>query len=56
MKKIGRPTVDNPKSNVIGCKLTEKELKKLELFCKENGVSKSDALRNGIKDIIKDKE
>lgn len=56
MKKTGRPISDNPKNNIVGCKLTNAELKKLELFCKENGISKSDVLRNGIKDIIINEE
>ena len=56
MKKTGRPLSDNPKNNIVGCKLTDKELKKLELFCKTNGISKSDVLRNSIEYIIKDKE
>lgn len=56
MKRIGRPLSDNPKNNVIGCKLTNKELRKLELFCTINGMSKSEVLRNGIKNIIIDKE
>ncbi len=56
-KKMGRPVTEIPKNNVVGCKLTDSELERLEKYCKENNITKSTALRNGIKDIIlSDKE
>ena len=55
-KKMGRPTSQVPKKNIVGCKLTDAELEMLELFCKANNISKSNVLRNGIKDIINEKE
>jgi hypothetical protein len=55
-KKMGRPISQVPKKNIVGCKLTDIELERLELFCQANDISKSNVLRNGIKNIINDKE
>ena len=55
-KKMGRPISQVPKKNVVGCKLTDSELERLELFCLSHNVSKSNVLRNGIKNIIDNKE
>lgn len=52
MTKIGRPNVENPRKNIVGCKLTDDELERLENYCRENDLSKSSVLKNGIKDII----
>lgn len=51
-KKMGRPITDIPKKNVVGCKLTDIELERLERYCKLHKVKKSVVLRDGIKDII----
>lgn len=51
-KKIGRPTTEIPKKNIVGCKLTDIELERLEKYCELHEVKKSDVLRNGIKNII----
>lgn len=53
---MGRPISQVPKKNIVGCKLTDIELERLELFCQANDISKSNVLRNGIKNIINDKE
>lgn len=53
-KKMGRPISNDPKKNIVGCKLSDEELKRLTVHCNLNNISKSDALRNGISDIISD--
>lgn len=53
--KMGRPHSDEPRRNLIGCKLTDKELKLLEEYCKTNNISKSEVLKNGIDSIINPK-
>ena len=51
-KKIGRPVSQTPKRNIVGCKLTDVELERLENYCEKNHLSKSLVLRNGIINII----
>lgn len=51
-KKMGRPTTEVPKKNIVGCKLTDVELERLEKYCELHNVKKSIVLRDGIKDII----
>lgn len=51
-KKMGRPLSDEPRKNVVGCKLTDTELHLLEEYCKSNKVSKSEVLKSGIESII----
>ena len=51
-KKMGRPTTDIPKKNIVGCKLTDVELERLERYCELHKVKKSIVLRDGIKNII----
>ena len=56
-KKIGRPVTEIPKKNIIGCKLTDIELERLDNYCELHKMKKSDVLRDGIKNIISnDKE
>ena len=54
MKKMGRPTIEDPKKNIVGCKLTDIELERLDKYCKLHNIKKSIVLRNGIKSIISD--
>lgn len=51
-KKMGRPISQTPKKNLVGCKLSDIELDRLEEYCISHNLSKSIVLRNGIKDII----
>lgn len=51
-KKMGRPLSDEPRKHLVGCKLTDKELQRLDEYCKDNSVSKSDVLKSGIQPII----
>lgn len=50
--KTGRPPSDEPRNKLVGCKLTDQELRLLEYYCKRNNISKSDVLKSGIKPII----
>ena len=53
-KKMGRPISDIPKKNIVGCKLTDIELERLERYCELHKIKKSTVLRNGISSIIMD--
>lgn len=50
--KMGRPLSDNPRRYVVSCKLTEKEIQRLDEYCKLNNISKSEILKKSIKTII----
>ena len=50
--KMGRPLSDNPRKHVVSCKLTEKELQRLDEYCGLNNTSKSEVLKKSIKPII----
>ena len=51
-KKMGRPLSDNPCRNSIGCKITDKELLRLDKYCKENNTTKSEVIKKSIAPII----
>ena len=50
--KTGRPPSDEPRNKLVGCKLTDRELRMLEYYCKINNTTKSDVLKAGIQPII----
>lgn len=54
-KKMGRPT-DNPKTNNYRIRMTDEELKKLEVCCKRTGLSKADVIRMGINRVYEETE
>lgn len=49
--KIKIPPTE-PKGQIIGVKLTESEILKIKLFCKEKKVSQSNLIRYAIKNYI----
>ena len=51
-KKMGRPLSDNPCSNPIGCKITDEELQRLDNYCAENNITKSEVIKKSIAPII----
>ena len=51
----GRPVVDNPKSMRVDVRLTEEELKMLDKYCQEAGISRPQGLRDGIKALNAEK-
>lgn len=55
MPKMGRPPSDEPRKKIVGCKLTDKELQRLEAYCTENNITKSEVLKAGIEPIINPK-
>lgn len=52
-KRVGRPKADMPKSTRIGIRLDDFTLSKLETYCKEKGLSKSEVIRKALNEIIK---
>ncbi len=54
-KHRGRPATDNPKTMRVDVRLTEEELKVLDKYCKQKGVSRPQGLRDGIKALNAEK-
>ena len=54
-KKMGRPT-DSPKTNNYRIRMTDEELRKLELCCERTGLSKADVIRLGINKVYMETE
>lgn len=52
-KKIGRPT-DNPKSKPIHVRLDAESDEILKLYCVQENVAKTEAVRRGIKKLKDD--
>lgn len=46
-KKIGRPTT-NPRPNKLSIRLSDKTLKKLERYCEQESVNKTEAVERAI--------
>lgn len=51
--RTGRPPIENPKSERITVRLDKEHSKILSNFCKENGVERAEAVREGIKRLKK---
>ena len=47
-KKMGRPVIGEPKSNDVKVRLDDTTHKLLLEYCMENGVTKAEAIRQGI--------
>lgn len=54
---MGRPyTADSPKTNNYRIRMTDEELRKLELCCERTGLSKADVIRLGIDKVFMETE
>lgn len=52
-KKIGRPISENPRDFRVDIRLTKDELKMLDEYCQQKGVTRPQGLRDGIKALEK---
>lgn len=50
--KLGRPVSSNPKNNDIKVRLDNETHNKLLEYCKKNGITKAEAIRQGIKILL----
>lgn len=46
--RTGRPKVENPINKRFSVCLDEQTLKRLEAYCKENNITKGEAVRQGV--------
>ena len=54
--KIGRPKAENPKDIRYSIRLDTETEKKLVEYCSEHGISKGEAIRQGIQLLLAEKE
>lgn len=50
--RTGRPTND-PKKHETRIRMTDEDVRLLEYCCKETGMTKSDVIRQGIREVYK---
>ncbi len=48
-KQRGRPIASDPKNMRVDVRLTKEELKKLDVYCEQNNVSRPQGLCDGLK-------
>lgn len=52
----GRPPSENPKIVEVKARLDEQTARRLIAYCERMGITRTDALREGIKRILEDEE
>ena len=52
--RIGRPKLDNPKSESVHFRLTVEDKEILDAYCKQENVPKTEAIRRGVKKLKDD--
>lgn len=53
MNKVGRPRLDNPKSNKISVRFSDEEKKILESYAEAHGLTKAQVLKSGFELLVK---
>lgn len=51
--RTGRPKTDNPKAVEVKARIDDRTNKKLNDYCKEKGVTRTDAVRKGLDMVLK---
>jgi hypothetical protein len=46
--QAGRPKAENPKRNDVKVRLDDATAKRLDRYCRENGITRAEAIRRGI--------
>lgn len=53
--RTGRPKLDNPKVNNVKVRLTDETAKRLDAYCAEHGITRTEAIRRGIRLLLGEK-
>lgn len=53
--RTGRPKADNPKDIVIRCRISKELNERIERYCSEHRVTKTEVMIKGIESVIKNK-
>ena len=56
MSRTGRPKADNPKRNDVKVRLDDETSLRLDAYCKEHGITRAEAIRQGIHLLLERKE
>ncbi len=54
--RVGRPKVENPKSNRFSIRLDKETEEKLMVYCIKHNISKGEAIRRGIHLLLSQKK
>lgn len=54
--RTGRPKAENPKDIRYSIRLDAETEKKLQKYCEENGITKGEAIRQGIHLLLSEKK
>ena len=52
--RIGRPKLDNPKTESIHLRLSKEDREIIDFYCKQENVPKTEAIRRGIRKLKDD--
>ena len=52
--RIGRPKLDNPKSESVHLRLTTEDKEILDEYCRQENIPKTEAIRRGIRKLKDD--
>lgn len=51
-KKMGRPPIQNPRSKAVHVRLDAETARKLNEYCEEHGLAKTEAIRRGLQKLL----
>ena len=51
--RTGRPKAENPKSNDLKVRIDTETVEKLDAYCLEHKITRAEAIRQGIKLLLK---
>lgn len=52
--RTGRPKAEKPKTVEVKARIDEETNRRLLAYCKKNGITKTEVLRQGIESVIKE--
>lgn len=53
--RTGRPKTENPKTIEIKARIDKETNDRLEFYCKEHGVTRTEVVRKGIETVLRQK-
>lgn len=54
LRRIGRPKLDNPKTESIHLRLSKEDREIIDCYCKQENIPKTEAIRRGIRKLKDD--
>lgn len=55
-KKMGRPPIQNPKSEAVHVRLDSETVRRLSAYCTKHGIAKTEAIRQGIEKLLTEED